>query len=276
MEMSGFFDEENILAPLSENKSNFLENPLLLSKKMEALGILACGIAHDFNNILTAMIGYAELSLAQVQSDSGIKQNLWEILQAGMRAKELVNQILKFRREDEEGKKIIKVVPVIMEVIKLLKASAPANIEVKLQVEDENYLIKANPIHIYQILMNLGKNAIQAIKDKKGSVEIKLSHFYFNGGQILPIEELKPGLYLYLTVRDTGAGMTPDIMSKIFDPYFTTKKDGQGNGLGLSIVRYLVKSYKGGISVFSEPGKGSTFQIFLPSADHEDYENEIS
>lgn len=272
--MQVFLNEGDNFAPLSENKNTFLESPLLRSQKMEALGILACGIAHDFNNILSAMIGYAELSLAQIQSDSGIKQNLWEILQAGRRAKELINQILRFRREDEQEKKIIKIVPILMEVCKLLRASAPANIEVKLHIENYDYLIKANPIHIYQILMNLCTNAMQAIGDKHGLVEIKLSSFYFDGSKNEQFEELKPGPYLCLTVRDTGVGMTPEIISKIFNPYFTTKKDEQGNGLGLSIVRCLVKSYKGGISVFSEPGKGSIFQIFLPGIDHENYEDE--
>lgn len=272
--MQIFLNEGDNFEPLSESKNTFLESHLLQSQKMEALGILACGIAHDFNNILTAMIGYAELSLAQIQSDSGIKQNLWEILQAGKRAKELVNQILRFRREDEQGKKIIKIAPILREVFNLLRASAPANIELKLRIENDDFLIRANPIHIYQILMNLCTNAVQAIGDKHGVVEIKLSSFYFDGSKNEQFEDLKPGLYLCITVRDTGIGMTPDIISKMFDPYFTTKKDGQGNGLGLSIVHCLVKSYKGGVSVFSETGKGSTFQIFLPGIDHENYEDE--
>lgn len=257
------------------NKNKFLENSLLQSQKMEALGILASGIAHDFNNILTAMIGYAELSLAEVPADSRIKQNLWEILQAGRRAKELVNQILRMRREGEQDKKVMPIVPIIKEVCNLLRASLPAKVEIELQIEDEGCLIKANPTHIYQILMNLCLNAIQAIGDKGGFLEINLSSVNLDALLAEKYEGLKPGLYLCLTVKDTGEGMTPEILQRIFDPYFTTKKDGQGNGLGLSIVRGLVKGYKGAISVISEPGKGSIFQIYLPAIDHKSFNGQM-
>ncbi len=262
------FGERDNLGPSKEDKNLFLETPLLSSQKMEALGILACALAHDFNNILTAMIGYTELSLAQIPVDSTIKQNLWEILQAGRRAKELVDQMLRFKREEDDGKKIMQIVPVIKEVCNLLRASSPANVEVKVKIEDENYLLRANPTHIYQILLNLCLNAIQAIGDKYGLLEISLSSWRLDDALVSQYEELKPGPYVCLTVKDTGEGIPPEIMPKIFDPYFTTKRDKQGSGLGLAIVRCLVKSYKGAIFVSSEAGRGTMFQIYLPAIDH--------
>jgi len=261
-------DDQDNFQPLAEDKNKFLEISLWQSQKMEALGVLACGIAHDFNNILTAMIGYTELSLAEVPADSRIKQNLWEILQAGRRAKELVNQILKFRRENEQEKRVLQIVPVIKEAYRLLKVSAPLNIEVMLQIEYENYLINANPTQIYQILMNLCMNAIQAIGDKKGMLQIKLSAMHVTQAMAAQCPDLLPGPYVCLNVEDTGVGMTPEVMSKIFDPYFTTKKNGEGNGLGLAIVQGLVKRHSGAIFVYSELGKGSIFQVFLPAIEN--------
>ncbi|MGC8809770.1 MAG: sensor histidine kinase [bacterium] len=259
---------------LDEEKNKFLEISLWQSQNMEALGVLACGIAHDFNNILTAMIGYTELSLAQVPADSHIKQNLWEILQAGRRAKELVNQILKFRRENEQENKVLPIVPLIKEVYRLLQVSAPPNIKVNLQIEDESQLIRANPTQIYQILMNLCMNAIQAIGDKEGMLQIKLSSWHVNEVMAAQCPDLNPGPYVCLSVEDTGVGMTPEVMSRIFDPYFTTKKNGEGNGLGLAIVQGLVKRHNGAIFVYSEPGKGSIFQVFLPTIESRDIDGQ--
>jgi len=266
--MKKFGEEPNNIQPLAEDKNIFLNMPSWQSQKMEAIGVLACGIAHDFNNILTAMIGYAELSLAEVEADSRIKQNLWEILQAGRRAKELVNQILRFRRESNQEKKVIQIEPIIQEVYRLLKASSPPNIEVQLQIEDEHSLINANPTQIYQILMNLCTNAIQAIGNKDGLLLIKLSSCQVNKAMAEKYPDLTPGPYVCLSVQDTGIGMTLEIMNRIFDPYFTTKKNGEGNGLGLAIVQGLVKRHKGTIFVYSEPGKGSIFQVLLPAIAH--------
>jgi len=266
--MKKFGDEPNNFQPLVEDKNKFLDMPSWQSPKMEAIGVLACGIAHDFNNILTAMIGYAELSLAEVPADSRIKQNLWEILQAGRRAKELVNQILRFRRESNQEKKAIQIVSIIQEVYRLLKASSPPNIEVQLEIEDEHSLINANPTQIYQILMNLCSNAIQAIGDKEGLLRIKLSSLRIEEALAEKYPDLKAGPYVCLSVQDNGVGMTPEIMNRIFDPYFTTKKNGEGNGLGLAIVYALVRNHNGAIFVHSEPGKGSIFQVILPAIAH--------
>lgn len=274
--MQVILHEGDNLSPISEDKNIFTEYSLRQSQKMETLGILASGIAHDFNNILTTIIGYTELSLSEVPTESRVKQNLKQILQAGRRAKELVNEILRFKREISKDKKIIPIVPVIKDVYNQLQVSLPANIKMEMQMEKRDYLIRANPIHIYRILMNLCLNGIQAIEDKGGLLEIKVSSFNLDATMAGEYEELRPGLYLCIAVRDTGKGIPPDIITRIFDPYFTTKREGEGNGLGLSIVRYLVKSYKGKIAVSSEPGKGSTFQIFLPVVNHEDCKDEFT
>ncbi|BBO91091.1 response regulator [Desulfosarcina ovata] len=240
-----------------------LEKQLQQAQKMEAIGTLAGGIAHDFNNILTAIIGYTELTLDKVEKDSVIEDYLHEVFSAGKRAKDLVNQILAVAREANEEVKPIPLHPIVKEVLKLIRSSIPATIEVKPAVESDS-LIMGNATRIHQILMNLCTNAAHAMQEKGGILEVGLRDVTIANKASASALALKPGDYIELTVSDTGTGIPPDIIGFIFEPYFTTKASGEGTGLGLSVVHGIVESYGGKIGADSELGKGSAFTIYLP------------
>ncbi|BBO84609.1 hypothetical protein DSCO28_51750 [Desulfosarcina ovata subsp. sediminis] len=240
-----------------------LEKQLQQAQKMEAIGTLAGGIAHDFNNILTAIIGYTELTLDKVEKGSVIEEYLHEVFSAGKRAKDLVNQILAVAREANEEVKPIPLRPIAKEVLKLIRSSIPATIEVKPAVESDS-LIMGNATRIHQILMNLCTNAAHAMRNKGGILEVGLRDVTIANNPSASALALKPGDYIELTVSDTGTGIPPDIIGSIFEPYFTTKASGEGTGLGLSVVHGIVESYGGKIGAHSELGKGSVFTIYLP------------
>ena len=244
-----------------------LEQLLQQAWKMEAIGTLAGGIAHDFNNILSAIIGYTELAgLSLHDADFAGKRkvtnDLKQVLQAGQRAKELVNQILAFSRQHDEQRKPIQVNTIIREALKLLRSSIPRSIEIRENITDCDTLILADPTQVHQIVMNLCTNASHAMRDQGGILEVELlpaDPFEKINPLLLP-----PGPYLLLKISDTGIGMEPAVLDRIFDPYFTTKESGEGTGMGLAVVHGIVKSHKGHISATSIPGKGSSFLIYLP------------
>lgn len=240
-----------------------LEEHLTQGKKMETLGILASGIAHDFKNILTVIIGYAELALDDYTNLPKVKRHLGEVLEASYRAKDLAQQILSFSRSGEKEKRPVKVNPMVKEVLKMISASLPPTIEILQDISDMMYEIYADPTQLHQLLMNLCTNAGHAMQEKGGALEVTLTDL---SRDLAAISEGNPAPspYLRLTVSDTGHGMTPEVMKHIFDPFFTTKKDGEGAGLGLSIVQGIVKNLDGEITVESQPGKGSSFHVFLP------------
>jgi len=242
-----------------------LEFRMRQSQKMEAIGTLAGGIAHDFNNILSAVIGFTELSLDSVEKDSLVADNLQQVLTAGNRAKDLVRQILAFSRETEQERQPLDIVPVIKEVLKLLRASLPATIEIRQNIDNELYAIEADPTELHQILMNLCTNADHAMREQGGILEVSLSNVDLGVDFTDQYPDIKPGPYLKLIVSDTGVGMSPEVMDRIFDPFFTTKKTGEGTGLGMAVVHGLVKNYGGLIKVYSELGQGTSFQVFLPA-----------
>jgi PAS domain S-box-containing protein len=246
----------------AEKKRLFLEKRLYQAQKMEAIGTLAGGIAHDFNNILTAVIGYAELAANKDSKDSSIHSYLQEILAAGIRARDLVKQILTFSRQTDDSLKPIQVKPIIKEVLKLLRASIPSTIEIRQDLKSDPVIL-ANPTGIHQILMNLCTNAAYAMKKDSGILEVSLSETELDSLQYNNTEVLA-GTYLKLTVSDTGTGIDPSIIKHIFDPYFTTKEKGEGTGMGLAVVDGIVKKWGGTIRVYSEPGRGSTFNVYLP------------
>lgn len=246
----------------AEIEKKKLEDKLAHSQKMEAIGTLAGGIAHDFNNILTPLLGYAELALNNAGIGTKMKKHLNEVLRAGNRARDLVMQILAFSRYSEHELKPIQVKNIVNEVLKLIRASLPSTIEIQQRISSES-IIMADPVQIHQILMNLSTNAYHAMK-KGGILEISLADIELEADFLKEHQELNPGPYIKITVSDTGHGMTPEIIERIFDPYFTTKAMGEGTGLGLAVVHGIVKSYKGAVTVQSEPGKGSAFNIFLP------------
>ena len=240
-----------------------LETQLKQAQKMEAIGTLAGGIAHDFNNILSSVIGYTELALDNEERGSFQYNNLQEVLSAGNRAKDLVKQILTFSRQADQKQKPIQVKPLVKEALRMLRASIPSTVEVEQYVQSDA-LVMGDPTQIHQILMNLCTNAAHAMEDNGGLLTVSLLDVEPDSDFISRHPDLKPGPYIKLTVTDTGHGISPDVMEKIFDPFFTTKEKGKGTGLGLSVVHGIVLSHGGAIYVYSEPGKGSTFEVCLP------------
>ena len=243
-----------------------LEDKLRQAQKMEAIGTLAGGIAHDFNNILSAIIGYTELAEYEIPEGSKTREKLKEVLKAGRRAKDLVKQILAFSRQGDQERKPLQISHIVKEALKLLRASLPTTIEIRRNIEPDTGIIEADPTQIHQVLINLCTNAAHAMNNKGGVLEVAIRNVEVGNEDIgLKYPNVPPGHYVLLTIRDTGHGMSAEVVERIFDPYFTTKEKGEGTGLGLAVVHGIVKSYGGVITVYSEIGKGSTFNIYLPA-----------
>ncbi len=243
------------------------EKQLQQVMKLQAIGTLAGGIAHDFNNILFPIVGYTELTIDDVPEDSQARQNLEEVLKAANRAKELVQQILTFSRQSSQERKALKVQYLIKEAVKLLRATIPSSIEIDCDIDESCGPIKGDPTQIHQIIMNLCTNAYHAMQETGGKLEVRLKEININYEQSLERVGIKVGQHLALTVKDSGHGMEPQVMERIFEPYYTTKEQGKGAGLGLSVIHGIVKNYGGDITVSSRPGKGATFKVILPIID---------
>jgi signal transduction histidine kinase/CheY-like chemotaxis protein len=250
------------------------ENQLQQVMKLQAIGTLAGGIAHDFNNILFPIVGYTELTMDDLPEGSQAKQNLHEVLKAANRAKKLVQQILTFSRQNSQKRKPMRVQTLIKEALKLLRATIPSSIEIHTSVDEDCGLIKGDPTQIHQVIMNLSTNAYHALQETGGKLEVSLKEINLNYEESLQKVGIKVGRHLELTVRDNGQGMTPQVLERIFDPYYTTKKQGKGTGLGLSVTHGIIKNHGGDISVSSQPGVGSTFSVYLPVIDDVDLEIE--
>jgi PAS domain S-box-containing protein len=242
-----------------------LKSQLLQSQKMEAIGALAGGIAHDFNNILFALTGYAELSLRHAEKGSEIYQNLQQILQAGARATDLVKQILSFSRQEPQVRKPLSIQHIAKETTKLLCRSLPPTITIQEKIDINCEMIEGDPTQIHQVLMNLCTNAYQAMRQNGGILTVKLSQTELHESIHFGSYNLAAGKYIELVVSDTGCGMDIQTQERIFDPYFTTKRAGEGTGLGLTVVHSIIDSHKGHIFVESEPGKGTDFRVLLPA-----------
>lgn len=253
----------------TEQKQLNTEKQLQQAQKMEAVGTLAGGIAHDFNNILGIILGYVELAMLTVDRESDLYPHLQEVRKAARQATDLVRQILAFSRRSDSERRPLQVVPIVKECIKLLRATLPSTIEIhqKVNVAQGCDMVLADPTQIHQVLMNLCNNSAYAMREHGGILEVSLADIVLPDENILTISELMPGAYLQITVTDTGHGIDRAILNRIFDPYFTTKEQGQGTGLGLSVVHGIMKSYEGSISVFSEPGRGATFEVLFPRVD---------
>ena len=249
---------------LAQQEAKRLESALAQARKMEAIGTLAGGIAHDFNNILSAVIGYAELIIAKVGEDSPLYDNLQQIFRAGLRAKELVEQILAFSRQSERELKPLQAGPLVKETLKLLRSSLPSTIEIIQRIQEDLDSIMADPTQIHQIVMNLCTNAAHAMEEKGGAMTVTLSEVILNEQDVRLYPGLSSGEYVELVVQDTGRGIAPEIREHIFDPYFTTKDKGKGTGLGLSIVHGIVQNYGGAIHAYSEMGQGAAFKVYIP------------
>lgn len=238
------------------------EELLRESQKMEAIGTLSAGIAHDFNNVLTAILGFAELSYDETAAGAKAKRYLLHVVNAAHRGKDLVAQILSFSRKGKREFQTISLAPVVRESIRMLRASLPATIQIQEVISTETSTVFADPTQIQQIVMNLGTNAAHAMRNDGGQMKIELSPIMVTSKVFLP--DLLPGAYMKLSITDTGTGMEEDVLERIFDPFFTTKKRGEGTGLGLWVVHSIVKNHKGTIAMKSAPGQGSAFDVYLP------------
>jgi PAS domain S-box-containing protein len=241
-----------------------LETKLHQAQKLESIGTLAGGIAHDFNNILSAVMGYTELAMIDIDNPESLRKDLNEILQGANRAKELVKQILTFSRKSDQNLKPIRIQFVINEVLKLLRSSIPTTIEIRQNINPDCETVLADPTEIHQLIMNVCTNAYQAMREAGGVLNISLQPIELTEKDFGKKIHLEPGSYLILEIADTGIGMTKDVQDRIFEPYFTTKGKGEGTGLGMAVVHGIVTRLQGDISVYSEQGQGTSFEIYLP------------
>jgi len=241
-----------------------MEAQLQQSQKMEAIGTLAGGIAHDFNNILSPIMIHSEMMMMDLPDDSPLQNNLRQLFQASQRARDLVKQILTFSRQGQQDPRPFKIAIIVKEVLKLLSSSLPSTIRIDQNIDVESDTIFADPTQIHQVLMNLCTNAAHAMREEGGVLSVALIETTADSYIIAQCPDLIiDRSYLQLTVADTGHGMEPAIMERIFEPYFSTKQKGEGTGMGLSVVHGIVQNHGGDIAVKSEPGKGTTFDVFL-------------
>jgi PAS domain S-box-containing protein len=240
-----------------------LEAQLQQSDRLQSIGTLAGGIAHDFNNILSAIIGYTELTIDYLEKGSLPYNNLQEVLEAGERAKGLINQILTFSRQSEQDFKPLQLKLIVKEALKLIRATLPSTIEIHQDLQSDASIL-GDQTKIHQVLMNLCTNAGHALQEKGGVLSVSLSEAEIDSSFTAKHFDIKSGSYIKLSVSDTGYGMSASLMEHIFDPFFTTKEKGKGTGMGLSVVHGIVKSHNGTIHAYSEPGEGSVFKVYLP------------
>jgi PAS domain S-box-containing protein len=240
-----------------------LESRLQHAQKMESIGTLAGGIAHDFNNILFPIMGHTEMLLADASEDSAFRDRLNKIYAGTLRARDLVKQILTFSRQESSELKLIRLQTVVKEALQLIRSTIPSNIIIRQDLQADCGPVKANPTQIHQIVMNLTTNAYHAMQDTGNELNVSLKEIELREADLMS-PDINPGFYALLSVSDKGAGMNNEVMKRIFDPFFTTKEIGKGTGMGLSIVHGIVKSMKGAIQVFSEPGKGTEFSVYFP------------
>ncbi len=241
-----------------------MEAQLILAQKMESIGTLAGGIAHDFNNILFPIVGHTEMLMDDLSEEtSSIRESLNQIYTGALRARDLVQQILAFARQEKNELKLIKMQPIVKEAMKLIRSTVPTTISITQNLQPDCGPVTADPTQIHQIVMNLATNAYHAMEKSGGELKVNLKEIEL-GEYDLMTPDMSPGLYACLSFADTGMGMNKDVMDRVFDPFFTTKKKGKGTGMGLSVVHGIVKGMKGEIKGYSEPDKGTEFRVYLP------------
>jgi len=264
------FDEDGQLDKIIHiatdiTKRKRLKKELIQAQKMEAIGSLAGGIAHDFNNILSAVLGFTDLSLNKVEKGSALEEDLQQVYAAGIRARDLVKQILTFARRTDEELKPVRIDLVTKEVVRFLRSTIPTSIEIQENITS-NSLVQANPIKIHQLLMNLCTNAAYAMNDQ-GVLEISLEDVLLEAADLPAFKNMLPGLYQRLKVSDNGCGIPEEIIESIFQPFFTTKDIHEGTGMGLAMVHSIIKECGGDVSVTSQVGAGTVFTILLPTTE---------
>ena len=244
-----------------------LEEQFRQSQKMEAMGALAAGIAHDFNNILSVINGNAELALQDVAARHPALSSLNEILKAGRRARNLVQQILTFTRLQQPQRQVIALGPLVNETVAFLRVTLPASVDLSVALAADAPNVLVNATQVQQVLLNLCTNAWHALEGEAGRIEVQLRSVPVDAEMARRRTDLQVGLYACLSVRDTGTGMDEATQNRIFEPFFTTKSQGQGTGLGLSVAHGIMSSHQGAIVVASELGTGTTIQLYFPAAD---------
>lgn len=247
----------------ADHEKEKLRTQLQQAQKMETIGTLAGGIAHDFNNILFPIMGYTEMLMEDTPEDSPFRNSLNKIYSGALRAKDLIKQILTFSRQERSELTLMKMQPIVNEILKLIRSSIPTTIDIKQEIQATCGVIKADPTQIHQVIMNLTTNAYHAMQDIGGELRVSLKEIEIGEYDVIS-SGMIPGDYACLKVVDTGVGMDKDLTKKIFDPFFTTKEKGKGTGMGLSVVHGIVSSMGGAIQVYSEPGKGTEFSIYIP------------
>jgi signal transduction histidine kinase len=244
-----------------------LERQLRQAQKMEAIGTLAGGIAHDFNNILAGIMGFAELADHDAGDAALARSHIAEILRAGQRARELVRQILAFSRQQEQARTPLRLDDCIDEVLRLLRATIPASVEIERHLEAGTPAVLADPTQIHQVVTNLLTNAWHAIGEGPGRISLGLASISVDEDFARTHPDLRPGRYVRMQVQDSGCGMDAKTLERVFEPFFTTKEPGTGTGLGLAVVHGIMKASDGAIAVYSEPERGTTFHLYFPAVD---------
>jgi len=253
----------------SDREKSQLQIKLQQAQKMEAIGTLAGGIAHDFNNILGVIVGNAELAMLDLPERDPAHNNLREVREATLRARDLVNQILLFARQKKHRVDTIQVGPIAQESLKMLRASIPTTVDIRQEIHEGLPPILADPSSIQQIIMNLCTNAAQSMESEGGTLEVTLRAKELDSPRDTLTGSIQGGRYLELQIRDTGPGIAEEHLERIFDPFFTTKEVGEGTGLGLAVVHGIVQDRQGGITVETEEGQGTTFTVCLPASEAE-------
>ncbi len=249
----------------ADKEKQQLESQLQQSQKMESIGTLAGGIAHDFNNILGIILGNTEMSLEDIPEDNRARETLEEIRNASMRARDLIKQLLSFSRKSDYALKALKIIPDIKEALNFLRSSMPRNVKIKKIFPEDSYTILADQTQIHQIIINLCSNAFDAMEEDGGLLTVQVADEKIDQWSVASASHLAPGQYVKLSVIDTGHGMSGDTIKRIFEPYFTTKEVGKGTGMGLAVVHGIIEKYGGHISVESEIGKGTVFNLWFPA-----------